>query len=202
MQTIWAREHNYQVDQITPDAAGWTQDELFEAARAIKEAQWQHIVYEEYVPKLIGKYAIDGYEGYSKDVDPSIINEFTTVAFRFGHDQSSQTQQPLNENGTNATPGGLTVFTLATAFIAGANAARTAEDLDAWIRGQLSAHTQEIDGLVVDGNRNTLFGIGLNPDGTPNVPPARRQSISRCSTSCAPATTACGAIMKSARAWV
>ncbi len=172
-QVIWAREHNYQVDKLAPYAQkyGWSQDQLFEAARAITEAEWQKVVYDEYLPKLIGKYAISDYAGYDKDVDPSVINEFTTIAFRFGHDQSSQTQQPLNEDGSHATPGGLTVFTLATAFVAGANGARNAEDLDAWIRGQLSAHTQEIDGLVVDGNRNTLFGIGLNPDGTPNVPP-------------------------------
>ncbi len=163
-QTIWAREHNYQVDKLTPYAQkyGWTQDQLFEAARAITEAEWQKVVYKEYLPKLIGEHALDAYTGYDKNVDPSIINEFTTVAFRFGHDQSSQTQQPLDEFGNPATPGGLTVFTLATAFIAGANGARTAEDLDAWIRGQLSAYTQEIDGLVVDGNRNTLFGIGAN----------------------------------------
>jgi peroxidase len=163
-QVIWAREHNYQVDKLTPYAKkyGWTEDQLFEAARAITEAEWQHVVYNEYLPKLIGTHALSEYKGYNKNVDPSIINEFTTVAFRFGHDQSSQTQQPLNEDGSHAAPGGLTIFTLATAFLAGANGARTAEDLDAWIRGQLSAHTQEIDGLVVDGNRNLLFGIGVN----------------------------------------
>jgi peroxidase len=112
------------------------------------------------LPKLLGKHAMDAYEGYKSYIDPSIINEFTTIAFRFGHDQSSQTQQPLNEDGGNATPGGLTLFTLVTAFAAGADAARTTDDVDAWIRGQLSAYTQEIDGLVVDGNRNALFGTG------------------------------------------
>ena len=162
-QTIWAREHNYQVDRLAPYAEkyGWTQDQLFEAARAITEAEWQNVVYNEYLPKLIGEYALDEYDGYDPSVDPSIINEFTTVAFRFGHDQSSQNQQPLNEDGSAANPGGLfSLFTLAEAFTHGANAARTAEDLDAWLRGQLSKLTNEIDGFVVDGNRNTLFNIG------------------------------------------
>jgi hypothetical protein len=161
-QTIWAREHNWQVDKLMPYAKkyGWSQDQLFEAARAITEAEWQHVVYTEYLPKLIGDYALDEYEGYDSGVDPSIINEFTTVAFRFGHDQSSQNQRPLNEDGSLANPAGLfSLFTLAEAFTAGANAARTAEDLDAWVRGQLSKPTNEIDGLVVDGNRNTLFGL-------------------------------------------
>jgi hypothetical protein len=162
-QTIWAREHNWQVEKLAPYAKkyGWSQDQLFEAARAITEAEWQNVVYNEYLPKLIGANALDCYEGYDPNVDPSIINEFTTVAFRFGHDQSSQNQKPLNEDGSPANPGGLfSLFTLAEAFTAGANAARTAEDLDAWLRGQLASHTQEIDGLVVDGNRNTLFNIG------------------------------------------
>ena len=67
-QTTWAKEHNYQVDQLTPlaNAQGWTQDELFEAARAINEAEFQHVVYDEYVPKLIGSQAdvlLDGVQG-------------------------------------------------------------------------------------------------------------------------------------------
>jgi hypothetical protein len=166
-QLIWAREHNYQVDKLTPYAKkyGWTQDELFEAARAITEAEWQKVVYDEYLPKLIGKHALESYSGYDPSIDPSIMNEFTTVAFRFGHDQSSQNQKPLNEDGTASAAadfgaGLFNLFTLAEAFNAGADGARSSENIDQWLRGQLSSHTQEIDGLVVDGNRNTLFGIG------------------------------------------
>jgi peroxidase len=164
-QTLWAREHNYQVDKLTPYAKlyGWSQDQLFEAARAVTEAEWQHVIYDEYLPKLLGEHALAEYRGYQKTVDPSIINEWTTVAFRFGHDQSSQNQKPLNEDGSAANPGGLfTAFTLSEAFLAGADGARTTEAIDQWLRGQLASHSQEIDGLVVDGNRNTLFGIGAN----------------------------------------
>src|SRR5262245_25533230 len=161
-QTLWAREHNYQVDKLTPYAKlyGWSQDQLFEAARAVTEAEWQHVIYDEYLPKLLGQHALSEYRGYKSTVDPSVINEWTTVAFRFGHDQSSQNQKPLNEDGSAANPGGLfTLFTLSEAFAAGADGARTTADIDAWLRGQLASHSQEIDGLVVDGNRNALFGI-------------------------------------------
>ena len=165
-QTVWAREHNYWVDKLAPKAEkfGWSQDQLFEAARAITEAEWQHVIYDEYLPKLIGKQALESYDGYKSNVDPSIINAFTTVAFRFGHDQSSQNQQPLDEDGSaaNPVPSLFEFFTLAEAFIAGANGVRTSEDIDQWIRGQLSSDTQEIDGFVVDGNRNLLFG-GVGP---------------------------------------
>lgn len=155
-QTMWAKNHNWHVEQLKYKHPDWSEDQLFEAARALNEAEWQHVVYKEYLTKLVGEYAVSEYSGYKHDVDPSVINEFTTVAFRFGHDQSRQILQTLAENG--AVTG---EFTLGQAFVALAQGAagQSGENLDEWIRGQLSAFTQEIDGKVVDGNRNTLFGI-------------------------------------------
>lgn len=166
-QIIWAREHNYQVDQLTPVAQKnhWSQDQLFEAARAITEAEWQKVVYDEYLPKLIGKDALAHYSGYKGTVDPSIINEWTTIAFRLGHDQTSNDFKLLTEGGSNAL-----TLTLGTAFgLAGAaanvpGAGHSSADIDAWIRGLTAQHSQQIDGLVVDGNRNLLFGIGVTVD--------------------------------------
>jgi peroxidase len=157
---LWVRNHNHWVAEIEAKHPDWTQDQIFNAAQALNIAEWQHVVYDEYLVKLLGEDALAEYEGYNSSVDPSIINEFSTVAFRFGHDQSSQEQKPLNEDGSVnniAAMGG--VFTLAAAFAAGGDALRSSEDFDSWLRGQMSAYTQEIDGLVVDGNRNALFGI-------------------------------------------
>lgn len=168
LQTVWAREHNYQVDKLATYAEkyNWTQDQLFEAARAITEAEWQQVIYNEYVPKLLGKNALSEYEGYKENVDPSIINEWTTVAFRFGHDQSSNDFTLLNENGSSYLSVTLgSAFALAGAAANVPGAGHSTEDIDAWIRGLTSQHAQEIDGKVVDGNRNLLFGI---PD--PNNP--------------------------------
>lgn len=150
----WALEHNYQVDKLAAMFPSWSQDELFNAARAIVEAEWQHIVYDEYLPALLGANALSEYTGYDPSVDPSIINEFTTAAFRFGHDQSRNVLQFLAENGTEED-----LQTLAQLF--GFDVATTTpEDVHAIIRGQLSQPTQEIDGFVVEGNRNFLFNIG------------------------------------------
>jgi Ca2+-binding RTX toxin-like protein len=159
-QTMWARNHNWHVEQLKYKYPDWSEDQLFEAARAMNEAEWQHVVYDEYLTKLVGEWAVSEYTGYKSDVDPSIINEFTTVAFRFGHDQSRQILQTLAESGVVTGE-----FTLGQAFLALGNGSAVTIDsdgLDGWIRGQLSALTQEIDGKVVDGNRNTLFGIGAN----------------------------------------
>lgn len=171
LQTVWAREHNYQVDQLTPYATtqNWTQDQLFEAARAITEAEFQHIVYDEYVPALVGTHAGDLLSAYQSShpgtIDPGIINEWTTVAFRFGHDQSSNSFTLLDANGAATLTTTLgNAFALAGAAADVPGAGHSAADLDAWIRGLTSQFAQEIDGLVVDGNRNVLFGIGTNVD--------------------------------------
>ncbi len=153
--TIWVREHNYQVDRLSAKFPSWTQDQLFEAARAVTEAEWQHVVYSEYLTKLLGENALQAYDGYKSSVNPSVINEWATVAFRFGHDQSSNVFNILEENGSASGS-----FTLADAFnLANAsNAIRNSGSLDQWVRGQLSHQTQEIDGKIVEGNRNLLFG--------------------------------------------
>jgi len=173
LQTIWAREHNYQVDQLTPYAEqhGWTQDQLFEAARAITEAEWQHVIYDEYLPKLTGTHAdalLAAYyadPSHTVDTTGQIINEWTTVAFRFGHDQSSNDYVGLNEDGSNSfnvtleeafTLAGLDTLTPSD----GTPDGRSAADIDAWIRGLTSQITQELDGKVADGNRE--FALGIN----------------------------------------
>jgi Ca2+-binding RTX toxin-like protein len=110
---------------------------------------------------MLGKEALAAYAGYSSGVDPSIINEWATVAFRFGHDQSSNLLHTLGETGAETG-----AFTLSQAFDCAnrAVAIRTNGSMDEWVRGQLSFATQEIDGKVVDGNRNALFGLGLTVD--------------------------------------
>ncbi len=155
-QTVWARNHNWHVDQLKANYAGWTEQEYFNAARALNEAEWQNVVYNEYLTKLTGQDILGGYTGYNSSVDPSVINEWTTVAFRFGHDQSSNLLTLVGEDGTL-----VGTETLASAFNLGNIAqAYSTGSIDDWLRGQLELHTQEIDGYVVEGNRQLLFGLG------------------------------------------
>jgi peroxidase len=161
-QTVWARNHNWHVDQLAAKHPDWSQEQLFNAARALNEAEFQHVVFDEYLAKLLGPGALGGYSGHKAGVDASAINEWATTAFRFGHDQSRNTVDRMNEAGAS-----VETVTLATSF-ARANAAAAFDDpggnpsasvMEEWIRGQLAQATQEIDGRVVDGNRNALFGI-------------------------------------------
>lgn len=151
--TIWTRNHNWHVEQLRKAFPSWGEEKLFEAARALNEADWQSVIYDEYVPKLIGEKALSTYSGYKSRVDASVINEWTTVAFRFGHDQSSNDLGLLGENGSL-----IQTLTLAEAFLTGADGLRDDAALSNWMRGELARATQEIDGKIVSGNRNLLFG--------------------------------------------
>ncbi|HEV7265534.1 MAG TPA: peroxidase family protein [Falsiroseomonas sp.] len=166
-QTLWARNHNWHVDQLREKHPGWSEDQLFEAARAMNEAEYQHVVFNEYIAKLLGPDALDPYSGHKPSVNPAAINEWAAAGFRFGHDQSRNTVDRTAEDGANvATVTLAQSFALANAAQAFAGAAGASEVMNQWIRGQLEQATQEIDGRVVDGNRNALFGIP-GPGGQP-----------------------------------
>lgn len=49
----------------------------------------QHITYNAWLPKILGKATyntiIGEYKGYNPDVNPTIANEFATAALRFAH---------------------------------------------------------------------------------------------------------------------
>ncbi|XP_066921652.1 eosinophil peroxidase-like [Clytia hemisphaerica] len=94
MHTLWVRQHNYLARGLKKINSHWDEVKLYEEARKINGALWQHITYNEFLPKL---YDVPGFSArfrgrkrfrrtrYNPHVDPSIINGFSTAAFRFGH---------------------------------------------------------------------------------------------------------------------
>ena len=84
MHTMWIREHNHQVDQLKilmPDAGN---DELFKAAKLIVESEYQNIVFNEYLPMLVGAENIPTYQGYDPNVNPNVSIEFFNCRVSFG----------------------------------------------------------------------------------------------------------------------
>ena len=94
MHTIWMREHNRVADELAGLNPSWSDETVFQEARRIVIAEYQHIIYNEWLPSVLGKnhveekYLLPKKSGYSNiyfDLDPSISNEFATAGFRFGH---------------------------------------------------------------------------------------------------------------------
>ncbi len=107
LHTLFNREHNYWADRLAVENPDWTDDQLFNAARSIVEAEIQKITYEDWLPKLIGDAAEADDAAILDPNDGAITTEFSTAGFRFGHTMVSSTLARLEEDGSSI--GDLTV---------------------------------------------------------------------------------------------
>ncbi|CAH1962658.1 unnamed protein product [Acanthoscelides obtectus] len=95
LQVVLLREHNRLANALAQINSHWDDETLFQEARKINIAQHQYITYYEWLPIYIGfgnslKNRIiyqtsDFVNDYDDTVDPSILNEHATAAFRFFH---------------------------------------------------------------------------------------------------------------------
>jgi len=95
VHTLYLRMHNKIARELANLNKYWDDEKVFHEARKIVIGIHQHIVYNEYLPLVIGKkfwklYGLDtksdGYEyGYDPYVKAAIYNEHATVAGRYGH---------------------------------------------------------------------------------------------------------------------
>jgi hypothetical protein len=99
LQTLFLREHNYQVDQLSKAHPNWSAEQLYQQAKAIVTAEMDNITYSEFLPHLLGKGAITPYHGYNPNVNATISEEFAGAAFRFGHSIVSANLQKMGEFG-------------------------------------------------------------------------------------------------------
>jgi len=103
LHTIFLREHNRVATALERLNQQLSQERIFQEARRIVNAEWQHIIYNEFVPIVVGrKFArsfdllplssgfTSGLGSYNPRIDPRIHNEFASAAFRFGHSMMPQ----------------------------------------------------------------------------------------------------------------
>ena len=93
--TIFMREHNRLATDLSYLNPNWEDERIYQVARRILIAQMQHITFNEWLPIIIGRAKMQQLgllplqHGFSDDYDPhlnpSILNEFSAAAFRFGH---------------------------------------------------------------------------------------------------------------------
>ncbi len=153
MHSVWIGEHNKQVDTLRDAHPGWSENQLFDAARVVVEAQYQNVIFNEYLPFLLGEENIPEYTGYKSDIDPSISTEFASAAYRLGHSQLSSVMHRTNEDGSTVADGNIGLFE---AFFSPSEL-DNGGGVDALMRGLASGSGQEIDQNIVDDVRNLLF---------------------------------------------
>lgn len=92
---MWIRKHNSLMDGLQAVNPHWDGEKIFQESRRITVAMFQHITYNEFLPRILGWNAVSLYglkllpQGYYKEYsptcNPSMLNEFATAAYRIGH---------------------------------------------------------------------------------------------------------------------
>lgn len=154
MHTIFVREHNRLVDQLSEQTPDMTDEQLYQTAKMIVEAEMQKITFDEFLSTLLGEDAITDYEGYDATIDPRMATEFSTAAFRVGHTMLSSDIFRMTESGDESEFGHLT---LRDAFFR-PDLIMSQGGIDEVLRGLASSGSQDIDSHVIDDVRNFLFG--------------------------------------------
>jgi hypothetical protein len=78
--TLFAREHNRIVDQLSARFRNLSEEDKFQIARRVVIAELQRITYEEWLPAL--GIRLPAYSGYRANVNANLTNEFATAAYR------------------------------------------------------------------------------------------------------------------------
>ncbi|XP_043188890.1 peroxidasin homolog pxn-1-like [Amphibalanus amphitrite] len=95
LHVIWIREHNRVVAELASINPHWDDEKLYQVGRKIVTAVWEHITYNEFLPRILGWNAMQLYDlrvgtegffkGYDDTCSAAVLNEFSSAAFRFGH---------------------------------------------------------------------------------------------------------------------
>ncbi len=175
IHTIWARNHNFHVEGL--EAAGFqgSAEELFQAAKMINEAEYQRVVFDEYLDTLLGglrSQGTHGFEEYDPNANAGISHEFAAAVFRFGHSLIGQTMTVLDADG-NPTQVQLfdaflnptndpAAFTTDPAGVYTPQPGYSQHGVNAIIGGVISQAAEDVDFNIVDAVRNDLVRINAD----------------------------------------
>ncbi|XP_032794679.1 chorion peroxidase [Daphnia magna] len=157
MHTIWVREHNRIADALYRVAPGQSSEFYYQQARRFVIAEMQHIIYNEYLPVMIGPELAAQVNSpeyyYLSHLNPAIFTEFSTAAFRMGHSQLRSFIRLFQSDGRRDDDQS---FLLSNAFNEPQRIlSRTF--LDNSLRGMLQTPAQAVDHCFADDITSQLF---------------------------------------------
>jgi hypothetical protein len=172
LQTLFVRNHNLIAGELQKEHPNWSDETLYQEARKINIAEYQEIIYTQYLPDLLGPKSMPAYTGYNPNVDPAIATEFSTVAFRFGHSLLSSQIERQGNNGLNVLPNDPAGpdISLATDFfdpnvlnpsgVVDPLTSHISTDISPFLKGDADGVAQADDLMVISDVRNLLFANG------------------------------------------
>jgi len=160
LHTLFMREHNRIAKELARLNPRWSDDKIYQEARKINVAEYQHILFKEWLPIIIGNTFMKSYglfpreSGFSTDYadnfDPRINNEFAAAAYRFGHSMVPKTFSSVSRQRSE------TVLEMRDQFFK-PSSLRNAGFLDGLVRGMTEQGSQLWDNSFVEDLRNHLF---------------------------------------------
>ncbi|XP_022245106.1 peroxidasin homolog [Limulus polyphemus] len=161
LHTIWMREHNRVARVLAYYNPGWNDEILYQEGRRIVGAEMQHIVFNEFLPLLLGKGVMSKFRlllkrrghstSYDPTLNPGIANAFSAAAYRYGHTLVQGTLNLIDK--TNEI---VDKVPIRDAFF---NPSRLYEpgNLDRLLRGLVRQPSQRFDSFVTNELTNHLF---------------------------------------------
>ncbi len=170
LTTLFVRNHNEIATQLATQNpvlygfTSWNDENLYQEARKLNIAEYQNIIYTQYLPALLGPDA-PAYTGYNPTVNASIATEFSTVAFRFGHSMLNNTVERDANNGSSVgnVPLAVDFFDPNLVNPSGAIDPFTGlagTDIGAYLKGDADSSSQADDAMAVSSVRDDLFETG------------------------------------------
>merc|ERR1711962_1986280 len=157
----WIRNHNRLARKLKKLNPLWTTEKMFQEARRINIAMFQHVLYKEWLPIALGRQYMEDLDllpresghtmDYDPTLDPRVTNEFSAAAFRFGHSMVKSTL--TRKSGGNQL---LSVSKLRDSFF---NMTVLREDgfIENVIRGNTRESAANVDGQFAEDLTNFLF---------------------------------------------
>ena len=172
LHALFVREHNRICDLLLFEPINWFAlgkkdcvrdhcDELiYQNARRIVISEWQNIIYEEWLPIILGPQSMRDHDltldfssgsSFNPAINPGILASFSTAAFRFGH---SMIQSLVNKHNLN---GGLEkTFPLSDALF-NPNEYYDNGGMEKLLSGMTRQPSQKADKFVTEEVTNLLF---------------------------------------------
>eukprot|EP00171_Calliarthron_tuberculosum_P014547 IDg14547t1 len=147
MHLLFTREHNEVAKVVAREFPGMNDEDIYQLARHVVIAEFQAIVFHEFLPALFGR-KLPAYSGYKEGTVAAISNSFSTVAFRVGHTLLNSTVTSISASGAVNNRRLRDSFFNPDAF--------RSDTIEGLLRGMMSGFASEVDAGITGEVRNFL----------------------------------------------